>query len=185
MKNRELSQDGFEMTFAVNHLAHFLLTDLLLDLIKKSGYSRVINVASMAHASEIYFDNLQHEKFYEGYSAYALSKLCNILFTYELAEKLSGSKTTVNCLHPGVIRTKLLHAGWGFGGSELNEGSKTPVHLATSQEVEKITGKYFVNCAQSNSSDISYNQEKRKLLWEISEKMIAENLPSHQWPGNS
>ncbi|MCD4665173.1 MAG: SDR family oxidoreductase, partial [Bacteroidales bacterium] len=172
MRNREFSHDGYEMTFAVNHLAHFLLIDLLLDLIKKSNYSRIINVASMAHASEINFDNLQHEKFYDGYSAYALSKLCNILFTYELAERILESNITVNCLHPGVISTKLLHAGWGFGGSGLQEGSKTLVYLATSQEVLYTTGKYFVNCVQSNSSRISYNREKRKILWELSEKMV-------------
>jgi len=167
------SEDGFEMTFAVNHLAPFLLTHLLLDLLKKGGRSRIINVSSMAHASSIDFKNLQGEKHYSGYEAYALSKLCNILFTYSIARKLDGTGITANCLHPGVIGTKLLKTGWGMGGSPVSEGSGNLVYLAISPELEGITGKYFMNKKQKNSSRISYDQKVQTKLWLISEQMTG------------
>ncbi len=173
---RELSADGFEKTYAVNHLAHFLLTTLLMDLIKKSDYSRIINVASMAHASELDFDNLNGEKFYDGSTAYSYSKLCNIMFTYYLAQKLIGTNVTANCLHPGVIGTKLLRAGWGIGGGSLREGCRTSVYLATSPEVENITGKYFVNSQQANSSSISYDKKLQKRLWDLSEVYVQKTI---------
>lgn len=176
MNERELSPNGFEMTFAINHLAHFLLTKLLMDLLQKTKLGRVVNVASMAHASELDFENLQGEKFYDAYTAYSCSKLCNILFTYLLAEKTFDSPITVNCLHPGVISTKLLHAGWGSGGSRIQEGSTTSVYLATSPEMETITGKYFSNSRQAGSSGISYNRITQRKLWELSEEMIGEKF---------
>ncbi len=168
---RILSIDGFELTFAVNHLAYFLLTGYLLDLIYNSKNGKIINVASMAHASSIDFDNLQGESYYEAYSAYALSKLCNIVYTYKLARLLSSTKITVNCLHPGDISTKLLHAGWGSGGSDIRLGSETSVFLASSFEVENVSGKYFVNSQESNSSQISYKLDIQDKIWQISEKM--------------
>lgn len=171
--NRELSRDGFEMTFAVNHLSYFLMSNLLLDLLQKSQQGRIINVASMAHSSSLDFENLQGEKYYEGYDAYARSKLCNILFTYELANQLMDSNITVNCLHPGVISTKLLHDGFGTGGSPLTEGSKTSVYLASSPEVEHISGKYYANRRQAKSAEISYNRSLQNQLWEISKKMVG------------
>ena len=170
LTNRRTTEDGLEMTFAVNHLAPFLLTLLLLDLIEKGAPSRVINVSSMAHSSAIDFNNLQGEKGHSGYEAYSLSKLCNILFTYELAERLEGKGITVNCLHPGVINTKLLRAGWG-GGSPVTEGSKTSVYLASAPELDTVSGKYFVNKAQAKSSSISYDRDVGKRLWKISEKL--------------
>jgi NAD(P)-dependent dehydrogenase (short-subunit alcohol dehydrogenase family) len=173
MNERELSRDGFEMTFAVNHLAHFLLTSLLMDMLKKSPQGRIINVASLAHANELDFENLQGEKHFDAYTAYSCSKLCNILFTYRLAEKIIGSPITTNCLHPGVISTKLLHAGWGMGGSRLQEGSKTSVYLAISPEMESITGKYFSNSRQTKSSAISYDRDVQKRLWVLSEEMTG------------
>ncbi len=176
MNERVLSQDGFEMTFAVNHLAHFYLTNLLMDLLYSAPRGRIVNVASMAHASELDFDNLQGKKFFDAYTAYSYSKLCNILFTNLLAEKLFDSPITVNSLHPGVISTKLLHAGWGSGGSRIQEGSKTSVYLAVSQEVETVTGKYFSNSRQAKSSAISYNRDIQKQLWELSEEMIGEKF---------
>jgi len=169
-KDRILSKDGYEITFQVNHLAMFLLTNLLLDLIKKSSYKRIINVSSMVHSKNINLDNLQGEIKYDGYEAYSLSKLCNILFTYELAKVLKNSYITANCLHPGVIATKLLHAAWNYGGAPINEGSKTAVYLAIAEEVRDITGKYFVNKNQTKSADITYNKEIRKILWDLSMK---------------
>ena len=176
MNERKLSRDGFEMTFAVNHLAHFLLTKLLMDLLQKAPQGRIINVASMAHASELDFENLQGEKFFDAYTAYSYSKLCNILFTNLLAEKMFDSPITVNSLHPGVISTKLLHAGWGSGGSRIQEGSTTSVFLATSPDVESVSGKYFSNSRQSKSSGISYDRDIQVQLWELSEKMIGKKF---------
>ena len=170
---RILSEDGYELTFAVNHLAPFYLTYLLLPLLKKSSPSRIINVSSMAHSSSIDFSNLQGERGYSGYEAYSLSKLANILFTFELAEKLKDYDITVNCLHPGVINTKLLREGWGFGGGSVVEGAKTSVYLASSSEVSNITGKYFSNQRVSEPASIAYDKEIRKKLWEISEKLTG------------
>ncbi len=168
-----ISQDGFEMTLAVNHLAPFLLTLLLLELIIKSSPGRIINVSSQVHASAIDFDNIQAEKHFSAHEAYSLSKLCNILFTYELAERLSGSGITVNCLHPGVIDTKLLKTGWGMGGSPVTEGSRTSVYLASDPELATVTGKYFTNRRSTKSSHISYDAKTRKRLWRISERLTG------------
>jgi NAD(P)-dependent dehydrogenase (short-subunit alcohol dehydrogenase family) len=176
MKHKELSKDGFEMTFAVNYLAHFYLTHLLIDLIQKPDHSRIINVASMAHAHEIDFDNLNAEKFFDGYTAYSLSKLSNILFTYELSRRLEKTGITVNCLHPGVIKTKLLRVGWGMGGSSLESGSKTSAYLAISADVEKVTGKFFANSRPAVSSQISHGRSVQNELWQQSEKMVASCL---------
>jgi len=170
---QDLCEDGFEMTFAINHLSYFLLTNLMLDLIKNSEYKRIVNVASQAHGHDLDFDNLQGEKYYEGYDAYARSKLCNIMFSYALSRKLQGTGITANVLHPGVISTKLLHEGFGMGGAPIESGSKTSVYLASSEEVKNVSGKYFVNRMESNSSQISYNVEVQKQLWELSEKMTA------------
>jgi len=172
-RHKELSKDGYEMTFAVNHLAHFLLTNLLFDTIKNSDKGRIVTVSSMAHSSDIDFDNLQGEKFFDGYTAYAYSKLCNILFTFHLAEKLSGTNVTANCLHPGVISTKLLHAGWGMGGGSLKQGAETSVYLATSKDVENISGKYFVSKRPAHPAAISYDAETQKRLWDISLDMTG------------
>ena len=176
MNERVLSQDGYEMTFAINHLAHFYLTNLLMDLLQSAPQGRIVNVASMAHASELDFENLQGEKFFDAYTAYSYSKLCNILFTNLLAAKIFDSPITVNSLHPGVISTKLLHAGWGSGGSRIQEGSTTSVYLATSQEVETVSGKYFSNGRQAKPSAISYDKDIQEKLWELSEEMIGEKF---------
>jgi retinol dehydrogenase 14 len=173
MNQKELSRDGFEMTFAVNHLAHFLLTHLLTDLIETSANGRILNVASMAHAHAMDFENLQGEKFYDGYTAYSYSKLCNILFTYRLAQMLLNKAVTVNCLHPGVIKTKLLRAGWGMGGGSLESGSKTSVYLASSPVVEQVTGKYYANSRPANSASISHDLMVQNKLWQLSESMVA------------
>jgi NAD(P)-dependent dehydrogenase (short-subunit alcohol dehydrogenase family) len=167
----EFSDDGYEMTFAINHLAYFLLTGLLIDLVKRSRNGRIINVASQAHAGRIDFDNLQGEKFYDGYDAYSRSKLCNILFTFNLARRLYGSGVTVNCLHPGVISTKLLHAGFGMGGAPVEQGSGTPVYLATSSEVENTTGKYFNKKRVVLPANIAHDTQVQDKLWQVSEEL--------------
>jgi NAD(P)-dependent dehydrogenase (short-subunit alcohol dehydrogenase family) len=167
------SHDGHEMTFAVNHLGHFYLTHLLKDLIPVNNDSRIINVSSMAHAGSIDFENLQGEKYYDGYNAYSLSKLCNILFTYEAARRFQPKGITVNCLHPGVIRTKLLRAGWGLGGAPVQSGSKASVYLATSSELKGVTGKYFSNSRPVHSSGVSYDSCIQQQLWEISKGLCG------------
>ncbi|MFC2084848.1 SDR family oxidoreductase [Bacteroidota bacterium] len=171
MKKRELSTDGYELTFAVNHLAHFLLTNQLLDLLKRSNYARIINISSIAHSNaKLDWNNLNCDLHFDGYYAYALSKLLNIMYTYELAERVKEFRITVNCLHPGVINTKLLHAGFNITGASLEEGAKTSVYLADSDDVERETGKYFIGYSERFSSDISYNKEFQKKLWDISER---------------
>src|SRR5216117_440367 len=150
--HRNVTADGLEQTFEVNYLSGFLLTHLLLDLLKKSSPSRIVNVSSRAHmGGTIRFDDLQGERRYGGFRAYNQSKLAQILFTQELARRLEGTGVTVNACHPGVIRTNL-----GMGGSSVvvrfvkmflkspEKGAETPIYLATSPEVEGISGKYFV-----------------------------------------
>jgi NAD(P)-dependent dehydrogenase (short-subunit alcohol dehydrogenase family) len=172
-RKKKITADGFERTFAVNHLSVFLLTGLLYDLIKNSAPARIITVSSMAHASEIDFDNLQGEKHYDGHDAYSRSKLCNILFTFELAERLNHNGVTANCLHPGVISTKLLHAGWGMGGASLESGAQTSVYLAAAEELEDVTGKYFSNRRESKPAAICNDINVRKKLWKISESLCG------------
>ncbi len=173
-----LSKDGFEMTFVVNHLAPFLLTNLLIDLLARETQSRIINVSSMIHAGEIDFDDLQMKESYSGLKAYSLSKLCNILFTYKLADDLKKTGMTVNCLHPGVIGTKLLHTNWGGGGAPVSEGAKTPVYLATSSEVKGETGLYFVDRKAVKSAPVTYDREAQEKLWSISLGYVKDYLSS-------
>lgn len=171
---RRLTEDGLETTFAVNHLAPFLLTNELLDLLKRSAPSRIITVASMAHwNAKVDWNNLQGERHYDGFQAYALSKLGNILFTYALARRLQGTGVTANCLHPGVIRTKLLRAGFGdYPGATPKEGARTSVYLASSPEVEGISGRFYENCRPAQSSPISHDRDLQEMFWQISMKLI-------------
>ncbi|MEZ5082746.1 MAG: hypothetical protein R2750_04780 [Bacteroidales bacterium] len=143
----------------------------MLDLIKKSDYARIVNVASQAHASQIDLENLQAEKFFDGYDVYSRSKLCNILFTYKLARILRDTHVTANVLHPGVISTKLLHEGWGSGGTHLSQGSKTSVYLATSPVISNESGRYFSNSRPSRSAKISYDIDIQDGLWKVSEEL--------------
>ena len=179
-KSYKESGDGLEMTFAVNHLAPFLLTLLLLDMIKQSPRGRIINVSSIAHyrIPGIDFDDLDLKNNYNGYKAYCQSKLCNILFTYELAEQLKETTVTVNCLHPGVIDTKLLRSNLGIGGASLDEGAKTSVYLASAPALETVTGKFFSDCQESESSNYSQNIKARKRLWEISLQLTKFKINS-------
>jgi NAD(P)-dependent dehydrogenase (short-subunit alcohol dehydrogenase family) len=160
--------NGFEKTFMVNHLAPFALSLQLLDLVFNSTEGRVVNVSSRAQATSIDFDNLNGEKYYDSYNAYALSKLGNVLFTYELARKIKKSHVTVNALHPGVINTKLLQAGWGIGGLPAKKGAGTTVYVSVSPELNGKSGLYFVNLEEQRSSAISYDQKIQKRMWELS-----------------
>jgi retinol dehydrogenase 12 len=172
MNKLEPSDDGYEMTFAVNYLAAFALTLLLLDLLTQSAPSRIINVSSMVHSSSLNFDNLTEPRHFDGWEAYCQSKLCNVLFTYELAEKLQDRGVTVNCLHPGVIDTKLLRANFG-GGSPVTEGSRKLVYLATAPELAAMTGKYLKDNRPTRPAEIAYDLEIRKKLWNLSEKLCG------------
>jgi retinol dehydrogenase-14 len=174
MNERKLTEDGFEMTYAVNHLAPFLLTNLLLDLLKKSAPSRIVTVSSVAHTrGRIDFENLQAEKTFGGYYAYALSKLANVLFGHQLARQLEGTGVTSNCLHPGVIGTKLLRAGFNMPGASTSDGAETLIHLASSPDVEHVTGKYFQNKISISSSPVTYDETLQRELWKVSQKQTG------------
>ncbi|OQX97198.1 MAG: hypothetical protein B6I20_13170 [Bacteroidetes bacterium 4572_117] len=165
--NKIILENGFEKTFMVNYLSSFSLTLSLLDLLKKADNAKIINVSSMVHASSIDFGNLNAEKSYSGESAYSLSKLCNILFSYELAEKLKSQDIRVNALHPGVINTKLLRTGWGPFGDSVKEGAKRILFLVKDENLA-VTGKYFEQDYEVQSAQVSYNEATRKKLWKIS-----------------
>ena len=181
VRQRSMTRDGIETTFAVNHLAYFLLTSLLLDLLKRSAPSRIVNVSSRAHTSAtMNFDDLQGEREYGGWRAYCQSKLANILFTNELARRLEGSGVTVNCLHPGVIATglfrvlpKILELPLRIFLSSPETGAETSVYLASSPDVEGVTGKYFIKKRAVASSPESQNAESARRLWEVSERLTG------------
>jgi retinol dehydrogenase-14 len=174
MNEKRLTAEGLETTFAVNHLAPFLLTNLLLDLLKKSAPARVITVSSVAHTrGKLDFENLQAERSFGGYSAYATSKLANVLFTFELAELLAGTGVTSNCLHPGVIGTKLLRAGFNMTGASTEDGAETLLFLATSPDVDRLSGKYFQEKQATPSSPITHDALLRKRIWQVSAQLTG------------
>jgi len=177
-KERVVTRDGNELTFQVNHLAPFLLTHLLLDLIKQSAPARIVNVSSGAHrsANASYFEDLQGERAYDGFRAYDFSKLANILFTNELAERLAGSGVTANSLHPGTIDTKLLRMSYDLDGRSVEDGARLSIHLASSPDVEGITGKYFSSMQEKQPADQALNKELQKRLWTISEELTGRFL---------
>lgn len=170
------SVDGIELTFALNHLSYFLLTHLLLDTIRASAPARIINVSSDAHfRSGLDFDDLGHRRNYDGWTAYEASKLANILFTYELARRLEGSGVTVNAVHPGWVNSNFqVAAGLSQRGPLTNEeGADTQLWLATSDEVEGLTGKFFVRRQDTRSSEVSYDEAVAKRLWDVSAEMTG------------
>jgi retinol dehydrogenase 12 len=181
---REVTVDGLEMQFAVNHLAYFLLTNLLLPQLKAGSPSRVINVSSGAHThATIDFDDLQAQRSYQPKSVYGRSKLANILFTYELSRRLAGTGVTANCLNPGVVATKMLAdymrvplAGTALArtfGVTPEEGAETSIYLASSPEVESVTGKYFERKQPTASSPESHDGAAARRLWEASERLTG------------
>lgn len=172
-KQLAYSAEGYERTLAINHLAPFYLTHLLLPHLKSRLSARIINVASMAQASAINFEALNAENGYNAYDAYELSKLCNILFTFKLAKDLKEQSITVNTLHPGVISTKVLHAGWGAGGRSLHEGAATLLYLATSTEGGNETGHYYVNNQKAQATKAAYLTENQDMLWKKSLEMCG------------
>jgi retinol dehydrogenase 12 len=177
---RVLTEDGFEMTFQVNHLGPFLLTNLLLDKLKASRPSRIVNVSSVTHRGALLdFDDLQGERSFGGMRAYGKSKLCNILFTRELARRLDGTGVTSNALHPGTVRTGfsgggdtgLLNLGWRIGGiffKSPKKGAETSIYLASSYDVEAVSGEYFVKKRIAQASAAAMNDETARRLWDVS-----------------
>ena len=185
LSNRS-SVDGIEMTFALNHLGYFLLTTLLLDLLKDSAPARIVNVSSSSHGSpgEFQLEDLPQSGKSGGYRAYGRSKLCNLWFTYELARRLEGSAVSVNALHPGLVRTNIARNNGVLGrvvnffigarGVDAARGAETLTYLAASPEVEGITGQYFVDCRTIASSSLSYDAGLASGLWEMSDRLTAE-----------
>ena len=181
-KKRTVAEDGLETQFAVNHVAYFLLTNLLLDQLKASAPSRIINVSSQVHnGASIDFDDLQSERSYSPTRVYGWTKLANVLFTYELAHRLEGTRVTVNCLHPGTVATNILadYMPGGFRfmakmiGVSSEEGAQTSLFLATSPEVEGVSGKYFVNQGAVHSSKASYDKTAARRLWQVSAELTG------------
>jgi NAD(P)-dependent dehydrogenase (short-subunit alcohol dehydrogenase family) len=184
-RKRQETVDGLELTFALDHLAYFLLTNLLLDLIKASSPARIVNVASAAHhGASINFDDLQKTKGrYSGWRAYQQAKLANILFTRELARRLRGTGVTATALHPGYVNTQIFKVG-GFQGWLLRraadlfamspeDGALTSVYLATSPEVLNVSGTYFARQKPVASSHQSQDDETARRLWQVSEALTG------------
>ena len=183
-RQRETTVDGLEMQFAVNHLAYFMLANLLLEPLMEGAPSRVVNVSSGAHQGGVLdFGDLQSERRYDPVRVYGRTKLANVLFTYELARRVRPTGVTVTCLHPGVIATKLLSdymnlpvVGGAIArtlGGSPDKGSETIVYLAASPEVEGVTGRYFVGERESRSSPASYDETLQHRLWDESARLTA------------
>eukprot|EP00188_Purpureofilum_apyrenoidigerum_P004120 Plantae.Rhodophyta-Purpureofilum_apyrenoidigerum.ctg452.p1 GENE.Plantae.Rhodophyta-Purpureofilum_apyrenoidigerum.ctg452~~Plantae.Rhodophyta-Purpureofilum_apyrenoidigerum.ctg452.p1 ORF type:complete len:299 (+),score=51.31 Plantae.Rhodophyta-Purpureofilum_apyrenoidigerum.ctg452:70-897(+) len=177
-QEKKHSADGYELTWAVNVLAPFTLTVKLLPLLRAASEARIINVASISHqdggagrrGGEFDFDNLQHENGYDMYSAYGLSKLAVITFTYEMAERLRDTTITVNTCDPGTVNTKMLLAGWGRCGISTSTANDE-TFLATAPELKDQSGIYFVGRRKSRSASSTYDKQIRKKLWQELEAM--------------
>jgi NAD(P)-dependent dehydrogenase (short-subunit alcohol dehydrogenase family) len=180
----EITSDGLEMTFALNHMSYFLLTNKLMELLKYSAPARIVNVSSDAHYGvDMEFENLNGEQEYKAWKAYQKSKLANVLFTYELLKKVPAD-ITVNCLHPGFVATNFGHNNGGFVGPVLKiaqrisainpeEGAETSIFLCSSPEVKGVSGKYFFKCKPKISSQESRNKDTGKRLWQISSDLAS------------
>jgi NAD(P)-dependent dehydrogenase (short-subunit alcohol dehydrogenase family) len=175
-RERRESEDGYELTFAVNYLSHFLLTRLLLPLLKDSAPARIVNVAS-AGQSPLDFSNLMLERGYDAMKVYSQSKLAQVIFTFELADHLRGTGVTVNALHPAsLMDTKMVQSTFGYTMSTVEEGTEAVVRLAVSQEVEGITGRYFDGTRQTRANRQAYNPQDRNRLWVLSEQLCGRLL---------
>ncbi|XP_077863632.1 retinol dehydrogenase 12-like [Saccoglossus kowalevskii] len=180
------TEEGFEMHFGVNHLGHFLLTHLLLDLLKKSAPSRIVVLSSLVHILMfgIHFDDINSEKSYNSWIAYCHSKLANLMFTRELAKKLKGTGVTVNAVHPGIVVTELTRylnvlVKYFVILSLLpilkneRDGAQTSIHCAVADELENVSGLYFSDCAPKKPTRVARDDEAAKRLWELSERMVG------------
>ena len=183
---RTVTDDGLETTFALNHLGYFLLTVSLLDLLKAGAPARVVNIASSSHyRAHIEFSDLQSERSYRGFRGYGRSKLANVLFTFELARRLEGTNVTANCVQPGTVRTRLGHDAGGLLGLGIRlympfmrpakKGAVTPIYLASSSEVEGVTGGYFSDKRQVSSSRESRDETVARRLWEVSLELTSSS----------
>ncbi|MBW6480081.1 MAG: SDR family oxidoreductase [Bacteroidales bacterium] len=178
---RNLSEDGVEMNFAVNHLAPFLLTNLLLDTLKDSSPARIVNVSSDAHRTgKINFADIELEKSFSSFKSYSQSKLANILFTKKLSQLLKGKGVTVNCLHPGVVSTGLFEKMPRLVTALMKpfmltpaKGAETSIYLATSPEVEKTSGEYFAKKKPKKPAPEALRQDVANKLWDVSEKYVG------------
>jgi NAD(P)-dependent dehydrogenase (short-subunit alcohol dehydrogenase family) len=170
-EEREETEDGVELTFAVNYLAHFLLTNLLLPLLLGSAPARIVNVAS-AGQSPVDFRNVMLKRGYRGMKAYTQSKLAQVMFTFELAERLRGTGVTVNALHPATLmNTKMVRQTFGHASSTVQEGTEAVMRLAASPELEGVTGRYFDGTREARADRQAYDAGARKRLWDLSEKL--------------
>jgi NAD(P)-dependent dehydrogenase (short-subunit alcohol dehydrogenase family) len=182
---RDVTEEGFERTFALNHLGYFLMTKKLLPLVEKSDYKRIVNVSSSAHYGiDFEFDNMNGEKKYSGFDTYKKSKLANVMFTYELAKRIEKTGITANCLHPGFVASKfgnnnniLWRSVISFAkllmAISVKDGAKTTVYLACSDEISDINGRFFADCKVKQGSSKAKNEEHNKKLWELSEEFVA------------
>ena len=180
---RQITEDGFEKTFALNHLAYFLLTELLLDMLKASAPSRVINVSSNSHYNGILsFQDIHLRWLYFVLRAYSQSKLANVMFTYALARRLEGSGITANCLHPGLVQTGIFGKVKGVRpwieklllrkAIPVEAGAETIVYLSSSDQVANESGKYYYKKVPRTTSARSYVIPDQERLWETSEQML-------------
>jgi NAD(P)-dependent dehydrogenase (short-subunit alcohol dehydrogenase family) len=177
---REESADGYELRFAVNYLAPFLLTQLLLPLIRRSAPARIVNVASAGQAP-LDFADVMLERGYSGMRAYAQSKLALVMFSFELAERLraEGSDVAVNALHPAsLMNTKMVYESFGYTLSTVEEGLEATLRLATSSELEGVTGRYFDGLQDALAHPQAYDEEARDRLWRLSEELVGLTAPA-------
>ena len=183
---RDITEEGFERTFALNHLGYFLMTKKLLPLVEKSDYKRIVNVSSSAHYGiDFEFDNMNGEKKYSGFDIYKRSKLANVMFTYELAKRIEGTGITANCLHHGFVSTNfgknnnflwrnVIRVAMWLTAISVKDGAKTSIHLACSDEVKDITGRFFANSQIKKGSSKAKNEEHNRKLWELSEEFVEK-----------
>jgi len=171
----KLSQDGYELTFAVNQLAPFLLTLALLEKIKASQPARIITVTSIAHnVRDLDMNKIHNENSFRAWGAYKISKFANILFTYVLAERLQKKQVTVNCLHPGTVNTKVLRSAFpDMQGSSIEEGARTSIYLASSDDLNGVTGKYFEEGRPAESAPQTYDRELQQAMWQHCERWVG------------
>jgi NAD(P)-dependent dehydrogenase (short-subunit alcohol dehydrogenase family) len=179
MEGRRESQDGFELTFAVNYLSHFLLTAELLPLLRRSAPARIVNVASIGQAP-VDLDDPMGERDYEGFRAYAQSNLAQIMFTFELAERLRAageSSVTVNALHPATLMdTQMVRGSFGRSVSEVAEGVESLSRLVADPELDGVSGRYFDQLEEGTAQPQAYGAEARRRLWELSEELVGERF---------